>query len=336
MMNVVYFCGAGFSAPAGLPVISNFIFMARDQYFKRPDEYQYFKRVFQYIDGLSKAKNFTAIDLFNVEEVFSIADTHQLLGKGMKKDLQVFIKDVIHFYTPTFEKHGGGMILKSNSFDILFGANPISRQYVGFVAGLLLADFETKVERIEIEILEYEDLKVKQASNTETSYKVITLNYDTILEDAVHFLNTNFDGDLELPLAKLHGSVDGEIVPPTWNKKLNRGTEEAWKNAAQWISEANEIRILGYSLPPTDIHIKHLFSTALAESENLQKIDVFCLDSDGIVEDRYKRMFNFPMYSFSNTDISHLLRFPGGGYSHSPFKLSTGDLEQSYQNFLNY
>ena len=63
MKNVVYFIGAGFSVPAGLPVISNFLFRARDQYFSDPHKYSYFKVVFEYIDSLSKAKNFINVDL---------------------------------------------------------------------------------------------------------------------------------------------------------------------------------------------------------------------------------------------------------------------------------
>ena len=38
--SVVFFLGAGFSAPFGLPVMSNFIDKARDLYFSDPDNYE--------------------------------------------------------------------------------------------------------------------------------------------------------------------------------------------------------------------------------------------------------------------------------------------------------
>ena len=95
MKNVVYFLGAGFSSPLGLPVISNFLFKSREQYCSYSDKFPQFKLVFDYIGSLSKAKNFINIDLFNIEEIFSIADVHGLLGHDKKDLLEGFIKDVI-------------------------------------------------------------------------------------------------------------------------------------------------------------------------------------------------------------------------------------------------
>lgn len=333
MAEIVYFVGAGFSAPAGLPVISNFLFRAKDQYFKHPEEFAYFKDVFAYIDGLSKAKNFTNIDLSNVEEVFSIADTHELLGQGQKKHLQKFIVDVVTHHTPDFERHSGGFNLARNSFEILLGSNPRTRKYVGFVTTLLGIVFEGS-RTDNPETLDYDDLGTAQgeASNY---YKFVSLNYDNILENAVEFVNTNFSANFSINIAKLHGSVSGEIIPPTWNKKLNSQISKAWVDAATWLANASEIRILGYSLPQTDINIKHLFSTALMESGNLQNIDVLCLDPDGSVQARFDNMFTFPRYRFHNVDLdSYLEQFSGGGYTRSPFRTRVHDAERSHRYFV--
>jgi len=323
MKNVVYFIGAGFSVPAGLPVISNFLFLSRDQYFSDPHKYSYFKVVFEYIDSLSKAKNFINVDLFNVEEVFSIADTHELLGKGLRKDLQQFIKDVILFYSPKFLPHDADFRPSGNSFEILLGSNQVTRQYVSFIASLLNLVFVGKKDENE-ETYQYSDFVAEKEQPTDTDYKIVTLNYDNIIENSLAFINKHFGSSFSIPLAKLHGSVDGAIVPPTWNKSINSEINNAWRESALWLSEANEIRILGYSFPQIDIYIKHLLSTALVESKNLQKIDVICLDPDGSVEKRYRKMFSFPRFDFFNLDLTrYISAFSGRGSSYGPLKFST-------------
>ena len=49
MENVVYILGVGFSAPLGLPVISNFLEKAHDIYEEHREEYPNFEKVFQSI-----------------------------------------------------------------------------------------------------------------------------------------------------------------------------------------------------------------------------------------------------------------------------------------------
>ena len=44
--------GAGFSAPAGLPVMSNFLLKSKDLYFKDQTRYKHFEEVFKKIDQL--------------------------------------------------------------------------------------------------------------------------------------------------------------------------------------------------------------------------------------------------------------------------------------------
>lgn len=320
MKNIVYFLGAGFSVPAGLPVISNFLFKAKNQYFDDPVRYNYFKGVFSYIDGLSRAKSYTNVDLFNIEEIFSIADTHELLGKGLKKDLEQFIKDVIIFHTPSFASMNRNFKTHDARISSLFGSGKVSKKYVGFIVAILNIYFK-KQKNVDWEVA---DIKAV-AKDSGCSYKFVSLNYDNLIENCVSFINQNYSGTFTIQLTKLHGGVESTIIPPTWNKRINNGLDNAWKDAAQWLSEANEIRILGYSLPKTDMYIKHLFSTALLESKNLQKIDIICLDPDGAVENRYREMFSFPNFRFNNFDINRYLdSFNTHGYSHGDEEINFG------------
>ena len=305
MKTIVYFLGAGFSVPAGLPVISNFLFKAKDQLAQDPEKYKHFAEVFQYIDSLSKAKNFTNIDLYNIEEIFSIADTHELLGHKHKENLEQFIKDVIEYHTPKFSSQLGSTdIVGQVNVHGLFGSSERCRHYVLFVSSLLNVCLSGTPNATG-------DLLVNEVTaekcQSDHCYKVITLNYDTIIEDALKLLNSYGNGHLTIDLAKLHGSVDKTIIPPTWNKQLGGEINTQWTNAAKWLKDATEIRILGYSMPQTDVYIKHLFGTALMESLNLQQIDVLCLDPDGTVSERYNHMFTFPRYKFYNVDLTEYI-----------------------------
>ena len=74
MERVVYLLGAGFSAPLGLPVMSNFLMKSKDMYSEDPDRYSHFKKVFDRIREMSVCKNYYKADLFNIEEVLSILE----------------------------------------------------------------------------------------------------------------------------------------------------------------------------------------------------------------------------------------------------------------------
>ncbi len=45
--RVVYLLGAGFSAPLGLPVMSNFLMKSKDMYFSDPERFSTFKEVLE-------------------------------------------------------------------------------------------------------------------------------------------------------------------------------------------------------------------------------------------------------------------------------------------------
>jgi hypothetical protein len=158
------------------------------------------------------------------------------------------------------------------------------------------------------------------------SYSVVTLNYDTVLERICRHVNESFrnDGRHELAaesdriefkrndqgdsngpfLAKLHGSADSSsIIPPTWNKSLHRDILPEWRLAYSVLKEANQLRILGYSLPVADSYIKYLLKSAIIENQNFKSFDVICRDSDGDVQGRYAALLKFPVFRFVSADL---------------------------------
>jgi len=67
--RIVYILGAGFSAPLGLPVMSNFLELSKDIYFSTEDnsnEFLHFKKVFDTIRSMNVAKSYFNSDLSNI------------------------------------------------------------------------------------------------------------------------------------------------------------------------------------------------------------------------------------------------------------------------------
>src|SRR5262249_25314980 len=151
-----------------------------------------------------------------------------------------------------------------NWSESLFTLDHENRQYVGFVASLHAAVITKR--KVEID-----DGRGKRAEprwetatlpNQPRRYGVISLNYDTLIERLTDHLNrdeapalkvTSDGGALDaddyqaLPLAKLHGSVGGRIVPPTWSKGFHPEIMPVWHLAYRLLARASHIRILGYS-----------------------------------------------------------------------------------------
>lgn len=102
--NVTYFLGAGFSAPLGLPVTSNFIEKSKDLYALHPESLLHFSQIYKTLDEISKIKNYFHADLFNIEEVLSILEMSTTLDGTSEADkFKKFIIDVINHYTPKID-----------------------------------------------------------------------------------------------------------------------------------------------------------------------------------------------------------------------------------------
>lgn len=342
--KVVYILGAGFSAPLGLPVMSNFYLKSRDQYSSDRERFADFQDVYDEIDKMHKAKSYYETDLFNIEDILSILDfrirlgTHQIQEKRQR--FLSYVKDVIEFYTPPFaelEKKEKNTLSLTSSDNWMY--------YVSFVAALLRCSFaDTQQQGISGYDIPFLSVNKKVS---EVEYSVITLNYDLILEKIEQHLKRfevqqSFRRNIDvldsniIYLAKLHGSIDtGDIVPPTSTKDLNGNALADWQTAYKILSEANYIRIVGYSLPNTDTYIKYLLRATVVESPHLKQIDVLCLDPDGTVRQRYNDFIIFKNhYQFkSASTMDYLKRYHNTVRKENGF-INFGGLEKIHEDFF--
>ncbi len=314
--HVVYLLGAGFSAPLGLPVMSDFLMRAKDLYFEKQPGVDYFKEIFDTIEDLSGVRKYFEADIHNIEEILSLLEMGDFVeGEPSSQKFIRFLADVITGYTPTFETSRIDD-RKWKSADSEFGSG-VPGRYATFLAGLLGQDVVREGEGRFTRFLR------QRAAAPDSRYSIISLNYDMVIEESARMIcKACPEGDPQplcssptqmtedsVAFGKLHGSVDGlTIVPPTFSKGSGLQVREAWKLAWDAFASANEIRILGYSLPLADSNVRYLLKSATRKAPNLQRIDVVCMDADGGVRERYDEFLDFFKYRFSSSDVLELLK----------------------------
>lgn len=196
--------------------------------------------------------------------------------------------------------------LPGNWHEWLFTEHEVQRRYCQWVAGLFGARIRSTIEDGIFELAE---------SVPSSDYGIITLNYDLVLERCLERINHQVapvgglsfsieKGTGAIPLAKIHGSAEPlTIVPPTWQKRAGEEVQDAWQLAVALLTEANEIRILGFSFPETDGYVKYLLSLGVMRAPHVKWIDAICLDPSGRVQDRYESFFSFPKFRFRNVRL---------------------------------
>lgn len=327
MDRVVYFLGAGFSAPLGLPAMGNFLYKARDWLGETTEGQKRLSAVEEGIRRFSPALNHTKGDLRNLEEVLSLLQLREHLRNPSaldqwRQDTMAMISDVIEHYTPPFVRSEEPFARAWQH--VVFGPNRDIAPYISFAAALLGVDIEEKETQADSPV--EERLQVRMAPSDHARYAIITLNYDTVFEraeeylqklpgcrDKRRFFKPSAAIDRDWPdspyFCKLHGCTrDRTIKLPTWNKELDSETCNMWRAAADLMAAAREIRIIGYSLPECDTYVKYLIRLAAAEATNLQRIDVICLDRSG-ERARYDQLLDFGRtdHQFLNVSVSDYL-----------------------------
>lgn len=340
MKKVVYLLGAGFSAPLGIPVMADFLEKAKDQFYGDRKRFQHFGRFLDTLDKPHVANSYYATDVFNIEDILSILDMKgQLEGSRRENEFRKFISDVVQFHTPVVQSNPEPQRWDS----LLFWERPWG-DYGPFVAALLGYEFKRRQGLKDSPPPKRSDYTCSRAKRHSVSYAVVTLNYDMVLETAgkrlggTYHLGGAFARTAErsgTPLVKLHGSVDSkDIVPPVWSKSLQVGTiRKAWRFAYDLLKGANEIRIIGYSLPDSDSYVRYLLRAAVIDTPNLKRIDVLCKDNGKKeVEERYRAFVTFRHFSFSPKTTEQYLMGLSSSLQQWPERIGPEELERAHRS----
>lgn len=318
MNHVVYLLGAGFSAPLGLPVMRDFLLKSKDMFASDPKEYASFRAIFELIKQMGSIQSYYRANLFNIEEILSILEMDQQVSGKRSRRFAKYIADVVRFYTPP-DPTADPPKFPGNWHERPMTNNMQWLPYFYFAANLLRIRMRQDLSNAN------RTFPINPDNSNSNVYSIVTVNYDLIFEKLSQYLTRFFpnEGRLEfalrsapvsatdhhlVPLTKLHGSVDADnIIAPTWNKTVARGMLEVWAAGHKLLSSANEIRIIGYSLPVADAYIKYLLKSAVVTAPHLKQIDVLCRDGDGATRDRYREFITFKYARFVDGEIQDYL-----------------------------
>jgi len=212
----VFILGAGFSANAGAPVMWNFIERAKqlrdDQRLGLPSEdHKTFGRVFQRLAELRVAQAKMAIDIENIENLFSLVDMDIEFGGTAAKALR---QDLIFFILRTLQQSIRANVEPSTS--TLRMRKPSGEIYQKNVQANYVELFSALASRRWIA----GPLGVPE--NGDCQDAIITMNYDCLVDDCLLRLGVQPDYGLEctdpplqftrhprrIALLKLHGSAN--------------------------------------------------------------------------------------------------------------------------------
>ena len=353
MQQIRYIIGAGFSAPLGLPTRANFLERAKDMIFRHPERYEQHHSLIKEFDQISKVGVYCTTDPLDIEEALAIIEMENFAkARRSKKPFIDLIADTVKYYSRALDKIEGPV--EEEWLSNPFGPHRRINLYGVFATSLLglrLAQRAHAADRSQPET-EYFAEELPQRND----YAVISTNYDLVLERFVEALRRHYrcsdrvrvqrpvlddqddDQPAGLPLVKLHGSIDGDILlPATWARSTHRKSAQIWEHGLALLSQANHIRILGHALAAGDSHLRYLIKSAVMAAPHVKTIDVICRDPDSSVKRRYRSFFTFRNFRFVDSDVLSYLNFisewhakRGGGVN----TLNTSLLEDAHEEFM--
>ncbi|WP_342750606.1 SIR2 family protein [Termitidicoccus mucosus] len=311
----VYILGAGFSARANMPLVSNFLTRMRDSYpwlisERRKREAEAVQAVLEFRRSASSAAYWVNLDLENIEELFSLASSK---SRSLSNSIRIAIAATLDYsrITKTQEhtliSYEGCSWAKSEKWLKAYPAQGNNHyrinEYSYHIAQLLGMCADGKVK----------------GRNT-----FISFNYDTILEESLSDLGLDYDYHLgiskitsveqsKISVLKLHGSVNWargemsaeknkrrrprafhsysdvrdanrvpELIAPTWRKIFGSHLSAIWDESIQALQDATRVVVIGFSIPPTDTHFKYLLAAGFQENLSLRKITFFDPQSEDL------------------------------------------------------
>ncbi|PKN63130.1 MAG: hypothetical protein CVU57_20920 [Deltaproteobacteria bacterium HGW-Deltaproteobacteria-15] len=330
MANTVFILGAGASKDAGVPMMGEFLDVAGDLYKRGDvglSEVQLeFQKVFQGMASLSKAHSKADLDFQNVESIFAAFEMGKLLGgfgdydragmeslvSAMRTLIVKTIEKTMRFPAKPVPPPPYDRLMQLVDF-LLSKANP--RQTLAFITfnydlaldvsfslkGLTpeygLDSLQSLPVRGAIPLLKLHGslnwgicpkckfivpLEIKNALRS-TGWEPIPGTEQGRLEIGAHLKILQHCGTTCLP--------EPMIVPPTWNKAgYHYQVSPVWARAARELKEAENIFVIGYSLPQSDFFFKYLYGLGTVGEKILRRFWVIDPDPSGEVMSRFEAL----------------------------------------------
>jgi NAD-dependent SIR2 family protein deacetylase len=325
MSSTVFILGAGASKESGAPLMADFLDVA-DHLWKLGNFKEYdadFRSVFEAIAALQPVHSKSDLDIRNIESIFATFEMSRTLGRFPGKTLEqinALIVSLKKLIVCTLEQ-----TVQVTQED---GKHWPPRPYLAFVNTLnSLREKAKPKQSVSVLTFNY-DMGLDYALRfIGTKYKY-HLEQDQAgeglpllkLHGSLNWARcTKCDHIVPISLEKIRwqgplNSDDGEkfpltissklsqfrhceqsltdeptIVPPTWHKEdYHRAIATVWSRAAQELCEAENIFVLGYSLPPSDAFFRYLYALGTVGTVTLKRFWVFNPDKSPDVRQRFE------------------------------------------------
>lgn len=353
----VYILGAGFSADRGLPLISNFMDAMRDarEWLAekgRGQEADAISKVLDFRLTAASAAYRVKIDLDNIEELFSLAATSDLT---LSKAIQMAIAATLDFRSSVTPDPIVRLRIEQNNSDAPdysdwagwrhydplnnFVEAPLYSFYVNAMIGGLAGG--PRKGRNTFITFNYDCLVEDALQSLGVRYtygfKPKSVSYD----DECRGLDL-YDPKA-IKVLKLHGSVNWalpgkrgrkltvfrsyadvmgknlypELIAPTWRKVFDGQLNNIWDNAITELATASRVIVIGFSMPPTDMHFKYLLAAGLKKNISLREI-VFVDPARQRIEERSASVFGEMMresrkLTYTSSDTRGFVNQGSGG-----------------------
>jgi NAD-dependent SIR2 family protein deacetylase len=320
-MKTVFILGAGASALAGVPMMAEFLDRAERLFREQNDSAA--QDVFRAITELQGVYAKSYLDLDNIEAVFGAIEMAQLIGKladRSPESIATLRGNLINMIVRTVEM--------TTHFPVREGQIQTAKPYGPFAKMIAELINPQSGKRMDVSFLTFNyDLALDQAlfwSVIPTDYGLgekLKSNHLPLLKlhgsinwgicekckaivafelgevpmsirsDATKF---TYNIGTRIGLKKHCGEpLKGPpvLVPPTWNKNdYHSGLQRVWAQAAKELGQADNIIIIGYSLPETDSFFRYLFALGSTSDTRLKRLWVVNPDYTGEVGARFETM----------------------------------------------
>ena len=329
MSSTVFILGAGASKLAGAPLMNDFLDVAHDLWrldYATGDFSKPFETVFKGISQLQRVHSKSRLDINNIESVFAafeMAKTLCSFAEYSAEDIDALLKALRQLIVLTLQR-----TMKLPVINPRFPEAPAP--YGQFVEMLYRLTKEARPqETVSVLTFNYDmgldfaffkyDIPIDyslgvQKTNTMPLLKLHgSLNWATCSKcNAVvpwalneyfskhhwHFLERHQQVTFsigthltEFVHCEQKVMPDPILIPPTWNKtEHHRSISSVWARAAHELGEAQNVFVIGYSLPNTDEFFRYLYALGTVGNQLLKRFWVFNPDDSGEIESRFKKL----------------------------------------------
>jgi len=321
-MKTVFILGAGASRQAGAPLMSDFLDRA-DELIRLNvggvvAAENAFNDVFAAISELQAVHSKSYLDLDNIEILFGAIEMAQIIGKlgqreaeaitQLRKSIITLIVKTLEFSIP-FPRTESGHISAPVPYDdfgtLISGLKQKQRQWQ---FSFLTFNYDLTLECAFLnESLPYDYwlsqgadpnklpyLKLHGSINwgvCEVCKRIIPwhpnqVRYGSRSDKVYMDLGSNISQHTHCEKPLIAPPV---LVPPTWNKTgYHQDLATVWKKAAVELASAENIFVIGYSLPETDSFFRYLFALGSESTTRIKRFWVF--NPDSTIESRFQQM----------------------------------------------